>query len=112
MMNLLAADLRKIDMMSDNLENNRLIVNFFKSHTTLNAVLEEITKSKFGKAMNPVLSCTTRWLSDFFMLRRNVRLNPVLLSASVDQRINTECCKCQALSNLLQMRHSGNTLLG
>ena len=88
--NLLAGDCRKIPMISDVLENNRKIVNFFRLHTMAKEILKEITKSLFGKELNVVLGCVTRWSTDYFMILRNLRLKIALVNAAIDSQLARE----------------------
>jgi hypothetical protein len=88
--NLLAGDFRKIESVSNVIQNNRMISNFFKSHSMAKEVLAEVTREKYGKPISTILGCPTRWSTEYFMLRRNLRIKGALISTTVDHRIAKE----------------------
>ena len=88
--NLLAGDFRKMDSVTDVIQKNRMISNFYKSHSMAKEVLAETTRDKYGKPISTILGCPTRWSTEYFMLRRNLRIKGALLSTTVDQRITKE----------------------
>ena len=89
-LNLLAGDLRKIEYVSLVVEQNRQISNFFKSHTIARETLLQLTREKIGKPLSVILSCATRWSTDFFMLRRNLIIKSALVSSVVDAKLSKE----------------------
>ena len=89
-MNLLASDLRKIDVVANVLEQNRKISIFFKSHSMAKAVLSEVTTSLHGRSIPMLLGCATRWSTDYFMIRRTLRLKSALISSCIDDRLKKE----------------------
>jgi hypothetical protein len=100
-LNLLAVDLCNIDIVSETLDSNRNISRFFKSHSMVKEVLVEVTKQKFQKPLGTVLGCDTRWSSEFFMVRRNLRIKSGLLSASIDDRLKKEFRSSPEVKNAL-----------
>jgi len=88
--NLLACDFRKIPSITDIIEKNRKIANFYKSHSMAKEVLSEVTKEKYKKDIHTILGCQTRWSTEYFMLRRNIRIRSALVSTVVDQRLSKE----------------------
>jgi len=88
--NLLACDCRKIPSIADITEKNRQIANFYKSHSMAKEVLSEVTKEKYKKDIHTLLGCQTRWSTEYFMLRRNIRIRSALISTVVDQRLSKE----------------------
>jgi len=64
-------------------------------------VLKEVTAAKFGKSLNVVLGCSTRWSTDFYMVTRNIRLKSALITACVDHRITKEMRNNQDVKNLI-----------
>jgi len=100
-LNLLAGDFRKIPEISDILDKNRKISTLFRTHTMCKEVLKEVTAAKFGKSLNVVLGCSTRWSTDFYMVTRNIRLKSALITACVDHRITKEMRNNQDVKNLI-----------
>jgi len=88
--NLLAGDFRKLNKASAVLDSNKAIAKFFKAHSIPHQLLQRTTKEKCGKPINVVLSSPTRWSTDYFMIRRNLRIRAALLSAAVDDSIARE----------------------
>lgn len=88
--NLLAGDIGKISEISSELDNNRKIAVIFRSHSMCKEVLKETTLNKFSKSLNVVLSCKTRWSTEYFMVARNLRLKDALICACVDPRLTKE----------------------
>lgn len=68
-------------------DKNKNIAKFFKSHAVARELLLQVTKQKYGKAINVVISCVTRWSTDYFMLRKNLRIKAALLAAVVDDTL-------------------------
>jgi len=99
--NLLAADFRKIPDVNQVLEDNRKIVCFFRSHSLSKAILKAATKEKFGKPLNVVLSAATRWSTDYFMLLCNVSIKKALISAVVDSQLKKLLSANLVIKNLI-----------
>ena len=63
--NLLAGDLKKIQYIGSVIDENRKVAVFFKTHSVCREVLLEHTSDKNLKPLNTVLSCATRWSTDY-----------------------------------------------
>jgi len=85
--NLLASDFRKLPVVNETLQKNQQLSKFFKHHNFARETLQKITKDKFGRPLKTVLSCATRWATDYFMVRRNLRIKPALVCAAVDDSL-------------------------
>lgn len=94
--NLLASDVRKIPVINGVLQMNQNVSKFFKAHSIAKQVLQQVTKEKYGKSLNTVISCATRWSTDYFMVRRNLRIRSALLCAVVDDNLSKELKATQA----------------
>ena len=86
-LNLLARDLQKIHVVCDVIEKTRRVAKFFKAHAMAKSVLEESTQALFKKKVNCVIGCVTRWSTEFFMVRRLIRLKVALIRCTVDERL-------------------------
>jgi hypothetical protein len=85
-LNLLAADFRKIDAVKDTLDANRSVSKLFREHQAPKAVLEEKTVSKNGKSLSCILGVPTRWSTEYYMVKRNIRLKKALMLSVLDSR--------------------------
>jgi len=66
------------------------IVDFFQSHSVCKEVLLETTTQNSGKPLSPQLSCPTRCSTDFFMIRRNMRIKAAFVAAILDARLSRD----------------------
>jgi len=66
-LNLLAGDMQKIDIVSETLRKNKQVAVFFKSHSMAKEVLHDLTIQKFKKPLSTTQGCPTRWSSEFFL---------------------------------------------
>ena len=48
------------------------------------------TQAQYGVALGVVNSCLTRWSTDYFMLRHNLRIKAALVSVTVNERMFRE----------------------
>jgi len=88
--NLLAGDMKKIAYVGGVIEENRKLAVFFKTHSVCHEVLLQHTGDKNRKPLGTVLSCATRWSTDYLMLKRNLRIRQALIGAVTDQRLSRE----------------------
>jgi hypothetical protein len=85
--NLLAGDFRKMEINEELLEKNKKICRFFKSHSLARELLQAETKQRYGAPLSVVISCATKWSTDYFMLRRNLRIKAALTAAAVEEKL-------------------------
>lgn len=85
--NLLASDFRKLMSVNETLQKNQEVSKFFKHHNIPRETLQQLTAEKFGRPLKTVLSCATRWSTDYFMVRRNLRIRAGLVCAAVDDSL-------------------------
>lgn len=67
-----------VDDIKDTLKETRKIVSFFRKSSIRKDILTKNTKEEFGKSLNLILDCKTRWSSTLNMVQRFVKIEKSL----------------------------------
>jgi len=84
--NFLAGDFTKIESVANIVDLNCKVSNFYKCCSMAKQVIEQLTLQKYNKSIPTILSSATRCSTQYFMVKRNVRIRNALVCSVNCQR--------------------------